>query len=40
MPDGNFATPLLAVEDLTVRFKRRGTDVAAVNGVNFSLARG
>jgi len=40
MPDGNFAVPLLAVEDLTVRFKRRGTDVAAVNGVNFSLARG
>ena len=28
------------VEDLTVRFHRRGIDVAAVNGVSFALARG
>lgn len=40
MPDGMISTPLLAVEDLSVRFQRRGTNVAAVNGVNFSLARG
>ncbi len=32
--------PVLRVEDLTVRFRRRGTDVAAVNGVSFALARG
>ena len=40
MPDGTVAPPLLAVENLSVRFKRRGTEVAAVNGVNFALARG
>src|ERR1700694_3625816 len=32
--------PVLRVEDLTVRFRRRGIDVAAVNGVSFALARG
>ncbi len=32
--------PVLRVNDLTVRFRRRGMDVAAVNGVSFSLARG
>ena len=32
--------PILRVEDLTVRFRRRGIDVAAVNGVSFALARG
>ena len=32
--------PLLRVEDLTVRFRRRNIDVAAVNGVSFALARG
>ncbi|MBS0639440.1 MAG: ABC transporter ATP-binding protein [Proteobacteria bacterium] len=32
--------PVLRVEDLTVRFTRRDTDVAAVNGVNFSLNAG
>ena len=31
---------MLRVDDLTVRFRRRGIDVAAVNGVSFSLARG
>jgi peptide/nickel transport system ATP-binding protein len=31
---------MLRVEDLTVRFRRRGTDVAAVNGASFSLRRG
>ena len=40
MADGMTASPLLAVEDLSVRFRRRGTNVAAVNGVTFSLARG
>lgn len=30
----------LQVEDLTVRFVRRGTDVAAVNGCAFSLRAG
>jgi peptide/nickel transport system ATP-binding protein len=34
------AAPVLRVEDLTVRFTRRNTDVAAVNGVDFSLAAG
>ncbi|MGE0418751.1 MAG: ABC transporter ATP-binding protein [Acetobacteraceae bacterium] len=33
-------TPVLTVEDLTVRFRRRNTDVAAVNGCSFSLAAG
>jgi len=33
-------TPVLRVEDLTVRFRRRNIDVAAVNGVSFALARG
>jgi peptide/nickel transport system ATP-binding protein len=32
--------PVLRIEDLTVRFTRRNTDVAAVNGVDFSLAAG
>jgi peptide/nickel transport system ATP-binding protein len=32
--------PVLRVDDLTVRFRHRGMDVAAVNGVSFSLARG
>ena len=32
--------PVLRVEDLTVRFRRRGAEVAAVNGVSFTLARG
>ncbi len=32
--------PLLDVRDLTVRFIRRGTDVAAVNGASFALHRG
>ena len=32
--------PVLRVDDLTVRFRRRGGEVAAVNGVSFSLARG
>ena len=32
--------PVLQVDDLTVRFRRRGMDVAAVNGVSFALARG
>jgi peptide/nickel transport system ATP-binding protein len=41
MPDGsNMQQPVLQVEDLTVRFRRRGNEVAAVNGVSFSLARG
>jgi peptide/nickel transport system ATP-binding protein len=40
MPDGTISPPLLEVEDLTVRFRRRNSDVAAVNGVNFALARG
>jgi peptide/nickel transport system ATP-binding protein len=31
--------PVLRVEDLTVRFRRRRMDVAAVNGVSFALAR-
>ncbi|MGE0224388.1 MAG: ABC transporter ATP-binding protein [Acetobacteraceae bacterium] len=33
-------TPVLEVENLTVRFRRRGTDVAAVNGCSFSLRAG
>ncbi|MDQ1435677.1 MAG: peptide/nickel transport system ATP-binding protein, partial [Actinomycetota bacterium] len=32
--------PVLRVEHLTVRFTRRNTDVAAVNGVDFSLRAG
>jgi peptide/nickel transport system ATP-binding protein len=40
MPDGATMSPVLRVDDLTVRFTRRNTDVAAVNGVNFSLAAG
>lgn len=32
--------PVLRVNDLTVRFRRRGGEVAAVNGVSFELARG
>src|SRR5580700_12185794 len=41
MPDtGMPETPVLRVEDLTVRFRRRGTDVAAVNGASFALRAG
>ena len=41
MPDVMPAEPpVLRVDDLTVRFRRRGMDVAAVNGVSFALARG
>ncbi|MDR3537631.1 MAG: ABC transporter ATP-binding protein [Acetobacteraceae bacterium] len=46
MPDIGIAppapdeAPMLKVEDLTVRFRRRGSDVAAVNGASFSLRRG
>jgi peptide/nickel transport system ATP-binding protein len=32
--------PVLRVEDLSVRFTRRNTNVAAVNGVNFALNAG
>ena len=32
--------PVLEAENLTVRFRRQGTEVAAVNGVSFALARG
>ncbi len=32
--------PVLRVDDLSVRFRRRGGEVAAVNGVSFALARG
>jgi peptide/nickel transport system ATP-binding protein len=40
MPDGSTMPPILHVEDLTVRFVRRNIDVAAVNGVEFSLQAG
>ncbi len=40
MPDGTVRSPVLRIEDLTVRFTRRNTDVAAVNGVGFSLHAG
>jgi peptide/nickel transport system ATP-binding protein len=40
MPDGTVRAPVLRIEDLTVRFTRRNTDVAAVNGVSFSLQAG
>ncbi len=44
MPDGIVmppaGPPILAVKDLNVRFVRRNANVAAVNGVNFSLNRG
>ena len=41
MPDiGLTPPPVLEVEDLTVRFRRRGTDVAAVNGASFALRAG
>lgn len=41
MPDiGMTEPPVLEVEDLTVRFRRRGTDVAAVNGASFTLRAG
>src|SRR6202046_4635084 len=41
MPDSAPASvPVLQVEDLTVRFRRRNTDVAAVNGASFSLRAG
>src|SRR5919202_6646049 len=32
--------PILEAEDLTVRFRRRGIDVAAVNGCSFALNAG
>src|SRR5579863_5835985 len=32
--------PVLRIDDLTVRFRRRGGEVAAVNGVSFELQRG
>jgi len=40
MPDGSARAPVLRIDDLTVRFTRRNTDVAAVNGVGFSLPAG
>jgi peptide/nickel transport system ATP-binding protein len=41
MPDsGVLIPPVLTAENLTVRFRRRNTDVAAVNGVSFSLRAG
>lgn len=40
MPDGTILAPLLRADDLTVRFRRRGIDVAAVNGADFSLSAG
>jgi peptide/nickel transport system ATP-binding protein len=40
MPDGSIIQPVLQVADLTVRFRRRGNELCAVNGVSFSLARG
>jgi peptide/nickel transport system ATP-binding protein len=40
MLDGSARGPVLRAEDLTVRFVRRNTDVAAVNGVDFSLQAG
>ncbi len=40
MPDGTTRAPVLRVDGLTVRFKRRNVDVAAVNGVDFSLSAG
>ncbi len=40
MLDATVREAALDVEDLTVRFVRRGTDVAAVNGCAFSLQRG
>jgi peptide/nickel transport system ATP-binding protein len=41
MPDSGMANPpVLEVKDLTVRFQRRGTDVAAVNGASFALSAG
>jgi peptide/nickel transport system ATP-binding protein len=41
MPDiGMTQPPVLEVEDLTVRFRRRNTDVAAVNGASFALRAG
>ena len=40
MLDATVKEAALQVEDLTVRFVRRGTDVAAVNGCAFSLRPG
>ncbi|MGD0433949.1 MAG: ATP-binding cassette domain-containing protein, partial [Acetobacteraceae bacterium] len=41
MPDiGTTEPPVLRVEDLTVRFRRRDTDVPAVNGASFALRPG
>ncbi len=40
MPDATTMAPVLRIDDLTVRFTRRDTDVAAVNGVSFSLNAG
>ncbi len=41
MPDSTMLPPpVLEVEDLTIRFQRRNTDVAAVNGASFALRAG
>jgi peptide/nickel transport system ATP-binding protein len=44
MPDGSIPLPnrepVLRVDNLTTRFKRRNIDVAAVNGISFSLHAG
>jgi len=41
MPEGTMPElPALAVDKLSVRFRRQGIDVPAVNGVSFALARG
>ncbi len=40
MLDATEPRPALKIDDLTVRFKRRGPDVAAVNGCSFSLNAG
>lgn len=41
MPDGStMSASVLRVEDLTVRFSRRDTNVAAVNGLDFALNAG
>ena len=40
MLDAAASEPVLKVEDLTVRFVRRNTDVAAVNGCSFALKAG
>ena len=42
MPDGTALqmTPVIEVEELSVRFSLRDHEIAAVNGVSFALARG